>query len=553
MLTWLALGAVAGPLAVAVAEKFFNSYTWQGTYYFWFIEVAKLFMLVSPVLLLMMRWEWSWGASVTDAFLAAFLIGFGYDLIGPLIAAVPLDHLDTALSLLLPGVVSLPSITVAGYGYWCGFAALALAVGLRFGRSRIVGCVTGIAALMAVAADSYFDFASPGQISPGLAQFMKAHSFTPWLIIGALVAAGLWEAKWQAKSDPKSSGLAGFQAVMTALIGLKLREASRLGALIRLRRQADTVQAELRHNPQNKALAAYGSQLTALLGRAENSRPLENSANWGDLTRWLRSRVPQIIVAGAFLLLFVMFRLPSVQETGNSIWNWMVFSKPLVPFQQTLFEMTLVAIMFWYFIIAPPSAFSVRMDEMTQFSAERRLLQAGLAISLVALLYPVMGELFDFSGALSRALGLNLAGGWNGLQLNTLALVLACTACGLSVHRADRWQAAPEQVRTRVAVHNLFTLFRTVTLVWLGFNFFVQLQVFVHTKYGPDFFDKFGVNGNSMAEFVEGLITAAFSFAAAWLLQLVTNQAEKFLKGGQQTPPTARPTTARDTMAGAAR
>ena len=160
LVTLLALGSAAGPFAVAVAEKFFNSYAWQGTYYFWCIEVARQFMLVSPVLVLIMGREWRWGASVADAFVAAFVVGFGYDVIGPLLVTVPRDHIDIAFSFLPPGVVSLPSITVAGYGYWCGFAALAFAVGLRFGRSRIAGFVTGIVALMAGGADSYFDFAA---------------------------------------------------------------------------------------------------------------------------------------------------------------------------------------------------------------------------------------------------------------------------------------------------------------------------------------------------------------------------------------------------------
>src|SRR5438270_10220285 len=69
VVTWLALGAAAGPLATALTDKFFNSYSWTGTYYFILIDVLRVFVLIVPVLLLLSRSKWRWGSSVADAFL----------------------------------------------------------------------------------------------------------------------------------------------------------------------------------------------------------------------------------------------------------------------------------------------------------------------------------------------------------------------------------------------------------------------------------------------------------------------------------------------------
>src|SRR5262249_40380555 len=155
---------------------------------------------------------------------------------------------------------------------------------------------------------------------------------------------------------------------------------------------------------------------------------------------------------------------------------------PLVPFQQNLITMMLVPVTLWYFLIAPIGASSVRGDEAAQIAAERRLLQSGIAVSLVTLLYPVTGELFDFNGALALASGLNLRNTWNGLQLNTLVLFLIAMACGFTISRAERWHHAPQEARSRAAAHNLVTGFRALTLAWIGYNFFVQLQAFIHLK-----------------------------------------------------------------------
>src|SRR5260221_6922605 len=96
LLTFFALGALLGTTANPLAEKFFNSYRYDGNQlYVLLILLCQHLLMVSPVLVLLLRPAWRYSSSVCDAFLAAFMIGAGYEFLGAVMALAPVQNVPT--------------------------------------------------------------------------------------------------------------------------------------------------------------------------------------------------------------------------------------------------------------------------------------------------------------------------------------------------------------------------------------------------------------------------------------------------------------------------
>ncbi|HUK86230.1 MAG TPA: hypothetical protein VLT85_01085 [Terriglobales bacterium] len=548
LLSWFALGAFLGTVANPVAWTFFNSYRFGGSpVYLLLINVSQQLLMAAPVLLLLGRRSWRQAGSVGDAFLAAFLLGLGYEFLGAFLAVARLANSVSGFSFLPPGTASgagtyAAAVTVAGYAYWTGLIALAGAAALRFLRNRLLAYLAIAAAVIVCALDAHADLAG-SLLSLELLKINLHGNLLPWLTLAALIGVVVWEVGWS-KSSPQSVAR-DLQVVVTAAVGLKFLEARRASLAGHLRRQEENLAAELRRDGSNRALQEQLQATRDLCQRVEQAPP----APPADVVAWAKRRWLQMVALAAFLFFALLLVRPGMESLANWIWTSLAFATRLAPFQLTLACTVLVLLLLWQYVVAPPHAFSnVATDEVAQFSAERRILQVGLGVAVMALLYPQPHEFIAFQSSLAAGLGLQPAG-YNDMQALTLLLLLGWAAGTATARRAEAWRRSPKGDHLRSLVHNTISACGIAAVAWLGLAFFSQLQIYAHANWGAKAFQHFGANGNSILEMAIGALTAVVAFILAWGMRLLAARFEKnFLEtagGGRPAPPRAAAAGAR--------
>jgi len=532
LLTFVGLGALLGTVANPLAEKFFNSYRYDGNqlYVLLIVAVQHLFM-VAPVLLLLSRPAWRRGSSVCDAFLAAFAIGAGYEFLGALLSLAPSGGMAAGLSFLPPGVASTTTVTVAGYAYWSGLVALVCATGFRFLRNPLLAYGVTAIALLLCTLDHYGDLHN-GPTAEKIGIFTLHGALLPWLVLLLLIGAVFLEMRWTKSNSAIKDAIAEFQAVAPAIVTLRLGQAKLAGAGHHLRRQKEILEAELRREPGNAQIQRQLESIQASLNRLASIAPSPQAG----FVDWLKRRWVQILAVMALLCLGVFIEMPDMNTLANWIWTSLPLATHFVPFQLTLLNTVLVGLLIWEYVKAPRQAFSQTIgDEVAQFSAERRVLQLGLGVVLVALLYPHPAEFTAFQSNLASGANLRVPG-FNEDQALTLLLLLAWAVSGLTVKRSELWQKRAAGDHLRNLAHNFITVCSAAAVAWLAFAFFTQIQVYAHANWGSRFFNYFQANGNSVLEMVLGLFTIAFSFGAAWLVNVLAARFEKTLLGAARGP-----------------
>jgi len=542
LLTFAALGALLGTVANPVAEKFFNSYRYEGNPFYVLLIVASQHLLMAgPVLLLLARPAWRYGSSLCDGFLAAFAVGAGYEFLGLLMALAPSQNLAAGLSIVPPGVVSANGVTIAGYAYWSGFTCLVGAAAFRWLRNRVLAWAATALALIGCALD-HFATLSAAPVAENIRTFTLHGSLLAWATILLLIACVVWEVRWTRAQGAVQEALAEFQTVVAAMIGLKWNQAARAGTQHHLLRQSEILAAEERRDPANVLVQRIAASVSNSRAVLDKSAPPSQSG----LAGWLRERWPQLLAVLGFFGFGVFLQMPDLTGLSNWLWTSLPLAVRFAPFQLTLLATILVVLIVWQYLQAPARPFSsARTDEVAQFSAERRILQLGLGVVLIALLYPHPAELTAFQSTLSVAAGLQ-APGWSEEQAITLVLLLAWAAGGLTAKRAELWRKAVGGGRLRTLAHNLVSFCSLAAVAWLALSFFTQAQVYAHARWGADFFNRFSTNGNSILEMALGVSTAVFSFAVAWLLRWLSRRLEKDLQDSD--PP--RPAPQRVAVAG---
>jgi hypothetical protein len=523
LLTFVGLGALLGTVVNPLAEKFFNSYRYDGNqlYVLLIVAVQHLFM-VAPVLLLLSKPAWRRGSSVCDAFLAAFAIGAGYEFFGALLALAPSGGVAAGLSFLPPGVASATTATVAGYAYWSGLVALVCGAGFRFLRNPFLAYGAASIALLLCALDHYADLYN-GPTAEKIGVFTLHGALLPWFVLLLLAGTVVWEMRWTKSKSGIKDAVAEFQAVAPAIVTLKFSQAKLAGAGHHLRRQKEILEAELRREPGNAQIQRQLESIQASLTRLASIAPSPQTG----VVDWLKRRWVQILAVMAFLFLGVFIEMPGMGTLANWIWTSLPLAARFAPFQLTLLATVLVGLLVWEYVKAPRQAFSPTIaDEVAQFSAERRILQLGLGVVLLAVLYPHPGEFIAFQSNLASGANLRVPG-FDEEQALTLVLLLAWAVGGLTAQRSELWQKKASGDHLRNLVHNFVTVCGAATVAWLAFAFFTQIQIYAHANWGARFFNYFQANGNSVLEMVLGLFTVVFSFAAAWLVRVLAARFEK--------------------------
>lgn len=551
LLTYLALGATMGPVAVSIAEKFFNEYSWNGgPTYFILINAGKQLLLLLPVVLVMGRPAWRFSSSITDAFLAAFCIGLGYDLIGSLIASAPVQAI-TGFSFLPPSMYSTTDVTVAGYGWWIGTTALVVALIRRTSNNAWLSYLVGAIVLLMCAFDQTL-MTSSIAIPPTWWSAKTLHEvIVPYAYIVFLIAAVVFELSWTKSKASPGSMFSELQAVLPHWIGLRWEEARHAGAQFRVGRQLDIARTCMLRDPNDPAIAAVLSQVNNQFQLAQQPAAATSPIN---LKQVVRERAPHLGFILLAFILVLLFSLPSMQPFGGNVWQWFLFTDKWAPFQLNIVATLLLGWLAWCYATAPPAAYrGVRVDEIAQFDGERAILNTILAVFLIFTIYeipipppsypftlPAPVEFVSFASPLSIAArlvsGANAPSDPNqGLHWTTVLLLLLCAATVMTARRAELWRAAPQPARLQTAVRHVLTALRVGIAAWLSVVLFTYIQIFAHQKFGGStamYFTRHNLspqNGNSLLGLISAIVTVPGILGFLWVSQWITRRLQQFL------------------------
>ena len=531
--TFMTLGAVMGPFALPVVQGFVNSYGSYQVYHWPFVALGVELLLLAPVVAFFFSRRAHQLTSVGDAFLLAFMIGFGYDLITALTGVASTTQAGPGISYLPPFAFQGRNLTVAGFAYWNALIALAIAAGARFLRSRKAAGIAGAIALFWVVAE--ISGLAVSQKGPSLLATvfgnLTLHGLlTPWLCLAALVGFSLREAKWVSSAGPAAAGqglLSEWRAALTALAGGKLGDFRRLTQVSRLHRQRALAQAELSRTPSDPYLTAMCRELDRQLLAAESA---PTAAEITPLPAWANQRTLQLALVAA--LIVIVFLLPQIPALRDFFWRLSLLNAPLLSLNLSLLNCILAAIIAWRYLSA---AAAPDGSSELQFTGEDTILQVSLFAVFLGLIYGKTEDLYSLI-SLPQLVGLAPAASYNTAQLTTVMLLVAAVATGISLKRSDALQRQSFPLRRAVAIIravNLLVLFAGVGIVLV---FFQQGQILLHRMLGGRLFRIFGRNANSGGDTVVGIVTAAFSFAVFWGLFILAERAKRFL-----VPPAVAP------------
>ena len=136
---YLLLGALLGITCIPLVRGLAAPYGEQGLYVNYLFSLGFQAVLLLPAIWLLLR-RANEVTSLADVFLLAFMAGFGFDLLGAILAASTAATPLKGLSIWPPWQFDGENFSVAGYGYWSGLVALVIGAAMRFGRLAFSGC-----------------------------------------------------------------------------------------------------------------------------------------------------------------------------------------------------------------------------------------------------------------------------------------------------------------------------------------------------------------------------------------------------------------------------
>lgn len=330
------LGAVIGPPLATLVFKTIDPYGWtidSTTPGYFFMQLLGALViqaiLLLPVWYLYVRRRASLALSVCDAFLLAFAIGFGADVVGMLIAAAHGTALAGILAFLPPWQVVTPVGTIAGYAYWLGIVALTWAAASRFIGERRTANIVAIAVFVWFAIEhavvaTLTNAGNGGPSDDGTFSRLTLlwhGQFTAWIAIVAVVALAFYERRWviaagAAASNEKDAPT--FQAALAAFVGGRMAEAQWLSEQVRARLQLGIVRAELAAAPNDERLQRIAGDLQERIRVPTPADP--GTLNTDRAAAWVARNQ---FAAGAWALFVVVaLLLPRVAGLDAALWTF---------------------------------------------------------------------------------------------------------------------------------------------------------------------------------------------------------------------------------------
>jgi hypothetical protein len=548
-LSYLLLGILLAPVIEPLIYKLISPYGTSGPWTQEMLAATTQIALLATVAPFLLSSRLRAMTSVADAFLIGFMVGLGFDLAGAVTAATLAGSID-ALQVWPPFTLSISPISVAGYAYWTGLLALTVAVSFRFlsgwlARALLPALVFVWVVTEQAALATTQDTSNPAEwLGDWVGRFQNG-AWTAWIVLAALIVfegvEALWVAHLRLEQGNRFGSLQNLWHILQAAARGRPGEAGRLAHLGALRRQTHIVETEALLSPTNALLQRDKLALEARLQRAEAAEPQSRTglrtlpaavrtwASW----KWLSAHLEMLIqVAACVLLVLLYFPLPGVDANlSSAIWESWPFgwSVPFLPV--TVLSAVLMVIILWRYVIsagkpqAPNDA-----DDVTKFNAERAILTAAIGIALIVYAYVSIDRLYPFPNLISYYTKLPLPQ-YSPNQIIVLILLFALVLTGTSLGRTMRWQRQPIEERRASVIRNLLALTTGAIILWIGLGIYIPILTDLQSRYGADFFRRFGGGAvsNTAVAVLAILAVGAVSLLVSGVLRYLSRRVEVFL------------------------
>jgi hypothetical protein len=548
--TCIVLGALLALVVAPVITRLPNPYGGVGPFYTFFGALAWLVTLLVPVVSFMLANRRYRMISVADAFLLAFMVGLGFDLLITVILADSGQPGAGNIVFWPPFQRQFPQAAAAGPAYWAGLVALALAAGLRF-RDYLSKMPRGlgtrwssavpllpagvILVLMAAEYAALYTQARSAWLQAVL-RIVRYGGLTAWVSILGLAATGWLEHRWVAK---RHAGPSGTIQDMTGLIARVAGNrtapwTAAVGALslFKLRVQTGIVAAELSRTPTDESLVGASRTSQARARALEQGVDEHGIAAASVSSRlWLDPAARNFV--GWIALATVALLSPKIALLSGAFWSLPVLQAFVGAPVMTVLNAALVAVLVWRFIVgAGAPSTSDDPGEAAQFHIDKALLSVSLGLALGAVLYPGIG-----AAPLPGAPWM-VALQW---QRVTLLLLFAVAATGMTLQGSAAWRRAPIETQRAAAIRNALLVASGALLLWLPQVMYPRLVVSLHQRLGPvlkPLYLSFYANRQDLAGFAvsntlalaAGVVAGLVCAAAAFLLHRSSERVERFFE-----------------------
>ncbi len=529
VITYLSLGALLSYTAAAPIQKVVNPYGDANAWLSFFLNVLVQLLLLLPLWSVLRGKGSERSLSISDGFLLAFALGFGFDLMGALPGIAVKAHLASAFNFLPPGSISDPlpgatPLTMAGHGLWIGLIAVTILAARRFTRSQAAVWIAGCAAFLFCAVDEpalwkRWPFADRWQS-------LTLHgSLTGWLAIAAVIAVSIYERHWAGDKQAFSDLAAEWLESLQLLLKSKLREHSSAAVQSRLRRRLQIARAE----------ASRGTAMDGVIARmeAESQSGSDISAHgivWK--TAWREAWFWQAL---CWLLLLAVLFFPA--EFNAILFN-RIFGYQINVLHESVIDTLLVAFLFWRYLKSAGRQVEQGIEGRLQFSAERHIDRAVLWLVVLGWLYINWNYFFPYPNLfVFLSNGGNYWPDWGSPQIRTFLLLCGVCLSAVTMRSTRAWAQAPVSERRVAVVRNLMATLTAGTLVYCSLrngNYLQGLEEF-HQNYGRSFYAlsvHLGTNGNKLIGWSFALLNGLYWAPLAILFGVMTKVAVNFFSDG---------------------
>jgi len=234
-------------------------------------------------------------------------------------------------------------------------------------------------------------------------------------------------------------------------------------------------------------------------------------------------------IALVALLAVVVVLLPNLPVTvSRAIWAFPLLSFELKQPPLTIVNTGLVLMLLWWYVVAAGRPSSSVPDDIVRFASERTILHATLAAVVLVVLDVRNNFLYPFYSVAAihtRASFPQL----EPFQAQTLLLLLAAAAAGLTLNRAGAWRWAPLSERRSSAVHQAISVVLVLLLSWIVVVVYLPTLALFHQLFGTLLFALFGQGGNVIGGYVMIVFSGLLSWLTLWVLRPMAERVERFL------------------------
>jgi len=532
-LTYLALGAfisfsVAGPLFRAVNPyadvSAWLSFTWN---------VAQVALELLPLLALLWGKAPTRSLSVADAFLAAFAVGFGFDLMGALPSLFTPTPDTSAFNLFPPGsltdpaVASGPVMTMAGHGLWVGLVALAIVAARRFVRQRWAVWVAGVCSLVFCAMDMPF-YWKTAPFAGTWAKLSHNGLYTGWVIVVALVALSFLEQRWCGDRQSFAQIASDWLEPVSALAQRNIAGYAERSMKSQTRRRGLIAQTEAKLSPK-LAPMLRGAATPGATPQGFSLPGLHWKEFWKQAWFWQS-------LCWAALVIVLLFPTSIAHLLFNP-----VFGYQINVLHEGVLDTLLVLFLFWRYLTSPGSPTRPGVDGTLLFTAEKQIFRATLWLVTLGWLFVKWTIWFPYPNLfVFFQAGANTWPGWDTPTIRTFLLLAGVCFSSITITSTREWTQAPAVKRRVALVRNFMLALTTGTLFYcsqFNGNYMQYIEAFfqAHGRWFYALSVQLGTNGNKLVGWTFTLVSALYWVPLTIIFGLMTRTAVRLFSDDDKT------------------